>query len=395
MGTRTIGIYGDIADVFVQGVVSGVIQYCTDKGGFRVRDFRMRNMVADLVSTVPPWKGHVDGVIVGIGSANYPTETIADWISSGGAPAVCIGNDWFDPRVPSFGGDHAAAVACAVEHLQKCGCESYLFIGFANSAGSTKRGGLFCNAFAGSGKRVVYHPLQDSLNGSFEDIAILTKDQKLMELLHELPKPIGTFVLNDAYAAGFNVFCRHLQLAVPGAVRILGTGDTSLTRMQDPQLSSVRVPREELGREMMAGLHRILDGAPPPTKPTLVGGAYVVARESTIGVRESVGSIDEVRKYIEEHACAGVTVDELVDIVGVSRRSFEHWFREQVGHTPGDEILRVRLRKAKELLTRSELSMARIAAMVGFTESGAFSRFFRNGTGTSPRDFRKTAAARN
>src|SRR4051812_36712310 len=101
MGTRTIGIYGDIADGFVQGVVAGVIDYCTDKGGFRVRDFRMRTMLEDLEQTVPPWKGHVDGMVVGIGSAGYPPKTIADWIASGGAPAVCIGNDWFNPRVPS------------------------------------------------------------------------------------------------------------------------------------------------------------------------------------------------------------------------------------------------------------------------------------------------------
>ncbi len=395
MGSRTIGIYGDIADVFVQGVVAGVIQYCTDKGGFRVRDFRMRAMVSDLATTVPPWKGHVDGVIVGIGSSPLGVKTIADWVSSGGAPAVCIGNDWFDPRVPSFGGDHAAAAGAAAEHLRQCGCESFLFIGFAPSAGGVRRGGMFCKAASGSGRKAVQHNLAAAPNGAFDDLELMRQDTALIELLNDLPKPIGVFALNDMFAAAFNLLCHDLKLKVPEQVRILGTGDTSLARMQDPPLSSLRVPRETLGQEMMAGLHRIMDGAPPPNQPTLVGGAYVVARESTVGGAAKVGSIDEVRKYIDEHACAGVSVDELVDIVGVSRRSFEHWFREQVGHTPGDEIIRVRVRKAKELLTRSELSMARIAAMVGFTESGAFSRFFRNETGSAPRDFRKKTAARN
>src|SRR6476620_7100523 len=117
MNTRTIGIYGDIADVFVQGVVAGVIDYCTDKGGFRVRDFRMRKLLGDLPHKTPPWKGQVDGVIVAIGTVDGSTPTeIADWISSAGVPAVCMGNDWFDRRVPSFGGDHAAAANAAAEH---------------------------------------------------------------------------------------------------------------------------------------------------------------------------------------------------------------------------------------------------------------------------------------
>lgn len=395
MGTRTIGIYGDIADVFVQGVISGVIQYCTDTGGFRVRDFRMRSMLDLQNAPAPPWKGLVDGIIVGIGSAKVSPKQVADWVASGGAPAVCIGNDWFDPRVPSFGGDHAAAARCAAEHLQKTGCESMMFLGYEKSAGSKIRGDLFCKLAAQTGKEAVHHPTPVLLSGSLEDQEAIRSDTVLMELLGKLRKPIGVFVLNDMFATGFLLLCRQLGLAVPEAVRILGTGDTTLAQMQDPQLSSVRVPRERLGQEMMAGLHRILDGAPPPKAPTLVGGAYVVARESTVGARDKVASIDEVRKFIDEHACAGVSIDQLVDLVGVSRRSFEQWFRQQIGHTPGDEISNVRVRKAKELLTRSELSMARIAAMVGFTESGAFSRFFRNETGESPRDFRKKSAAGN
>ena len=49
--------------------------------------------------------------------------------------------------------------------------------------------------------------------------------------------------------------------------------------------------------------------------------------------------------------------------------------------------------KAKQLLGGSELSMTRIAAMVGFQEAAAFSKFFRAATGVSPRDFRARAGA--
>ena len=42
----------------------------------------------------------------------------------------------------------------------------------------------------------------------------------------------------------------------------------------------------------------------------------------------------------------------------------------------------------KAIDRETKLSVSRIAAMVGFEESAAFSKFFRNQTGKSPRDFR-------
>ena len=87
-----------------------------------------------------------------------------------------------------------------------------------------------------------------------------------------------------------------------------------------------------------------------------------------------------------------MTVDQLVDLACVSRRTFEQWFRKEVGRSPGEEILRVRVERAKRLLTTSELSMSQIARMVGYEQTAGFSKFFRRETGTSPRKFRSRAA---
>ncbi len=393
MSQMTIGIYGDAGDQYTQGVVGGVIQYCTDKGGFRVRDFRMRKMLQDLDNDPPPWRGQVDGIIVGMGLDQYNARQTADWVVSGGVPAILIGHDWFDPRVPAFHVDHAQIAACAVEHLRKCGCESYIFLGFGKSKGSAERGKAFVEAVAAFGGTAVNHPTPVQFLGAFEDLADIRKDEKLTALLRQHRRPIGVFALNDYFAAAVCDLCRELGLSVPEDVRILGSGDTPHSRLRDLQISTVRTPRELLGYEMMLGMQRLLRGEPPPGRPTVVGGAFVIPRVSTVGAPEPVGNIHEVRKYIEDHACVGVTVDQLVEIVGVSRRSFENWFREQVGRSPRDEINRVRLEKAKQLLSRSDLSMARIALMVGFQESAAFSRFFKNETGKSPREFRQRAGA--
>jgi LacI family transcriptional regulator len=391
MRALTIGIYGDAADQMFQRSVAGVLRYCTEAGRFHVRDFRMRDIIEDLDRRPPPWAGHVDGAVVGIGVGRWPARAIADWVVLGGVPAVAVGHDWFDPRVPAFYIDPVAIAECAAEHLLACGCASLLYFGYAKSAGSAARGEAFGKAVGRLGRRAVAHASPTQFGGVFEDEAGVRADAALADLLRSLRRPVGVFALNDFFAAAVGILCRDLHLAVPDDVRILGSDDTFTARSHHPPLSSMHTPREEAGFAAMAALHRVLATSPapaPPAGPTAIGGARVAPRVSTVGAREAVANLDDVRRHIEEHACGGVTVEQLVDLVGVSRRTFETWFRGRVGHSPGQEIQRVRLAKAKELLRGSELSVTRIAAMVGFREAAAFSKFFRNATGLSPRDFR-------
>lgn len=389
MKTRTIGIYGEVADAFYERAVAGVLRYCISTGGLHVRDFRMRAMIEDMDRRPPPWKGRVDAVVVGIGVLDWPARSIADWVVSGGVPAVSVGHDWFDPRVPAFYVDQTFIADQAAQHLVDCDCASFLFYGFAKSTGSSVRGQAFLQALAARKRRGVAHAAQTQYYGAFEDEAKTKTDPRFAELLKMARKPVGVFALNDNFAVAAAMICRDLGLDIPQSVRVLGAEDTLVARSNDPPLSSIRTSREQAGYEAMAALHRMLKGEPGPTSATAVRGATVVPRVSTVGAQDAVGSVDDLRRYIEEHACDGANVEQLVDIVGISRRSFENWFREHFGHSPGHEIQRVRLEKAKELLAGSDLSVTRIASMVGFQEAAAFSRFFRAGTGLSPRQFRE------
>ena len=74
------------------------------------------------------------------------------------------------------------------------------------------------------------------------------------------------------------------------------------------------------------------------------------------------------------------------------RRKLEKQFRAAVGHAPGQEIQRVRLEQAKKMLSQSQLSVSRIASMVGFEEPASFSKFFQKHVAMSPRKFRDSQA---
>lgn len=388
---RSIGVYGPNWEDTFQRCVEGVLRYCDSVGDLSVRDFQSAEMIEDY-SRPPVWRGRVDAMVVSIG-CDCPASELADWLLTAGVPTVSVAADWFDPRVPACIGDSDSMGKLAARHLIKCGCQSFLYLGFARSTGSATRGRGLRDALAAGGRELTVYESPVRLG-----MAIAEKEMrefaepKLLKLLHRLRKPLGVWALNDNYASALSMVCEEQGLAVPETVKILGVGDARIARLRRPTLSSIRSPSDEVGYQAARTLHAMLDKRPGVRKVTLVRATELAPRESTLATPQGVGDLNEVRDYINRHACNGVSVDQLVDIVGVSRRKFEQWFSEQVGHSPGQEIQRVRLERAKHLLQSSKLSASQIAQMVGFQETAAFSKFFRSAAGMTPTEFRQSAA---
>ena len=65
------------------------------------------------------------------------------------------------------------------------------------------------------------------------------------------------------------------------------------------------------------------------------------------------------------------------------------FFKEHTGLAPNQYLLEVRIRKARELLTNTTLTVTAIAEETGFKSSFYFSRFFKKRAGLSPRQYRE------
>jgi AraC-like DNA-binding protein len=64
-------------------------------------------------------------------------------------------------------------------------------------------------------------------------------------------------------------------------------------------------------------------------------------------------------------------------------------FRQTFGETPHEFLTRLRIDKAKDLLTVSSRPVTEICFDVGFSSLGSFSTLFRRETGMSPAEFRR------
>lgn len=106
-------------------------------------------------------------------------------------------------------------------------------------------------------------------------------------------------------------------------------------------------------------------------------------------LNKSLLRIVEAISHIESHYVEPITLDELTEISGMSRRNFLRTFETTMGCPPITYLIRLRVRRACELLRHHELSITEIAMTVGFNDSNYFSRQFRGVTGTSPREYRR------
>lgn len=104
---------------------------------------------------------------------------------------------------------------------------------------------------------------------------------------------------------------------------------------------------------------------------------------------KSLLRVAEAIAHIERHFADPITLDELIDISGMSRRNFIRSFEATMGLPPITYLIRQRVRKAGKMLQQTDHSISQIALAVGFSDSNYFSRQFKLQTGQSPRDFRK------
>ncbi|MGD1066577.1 MAG: AraC family transcriptional regulator [Vulcanimicrobiaceae bacterium] len=106
-------------------------------------------------------------------------------------------------------------------------------------------------------------------------------------------------------------------------------------------------------------------------------------------------ALRRVVDYLHDHLEGGVTLDALAAQAGFSRFAFAHAFRRTVGSSPLTYFDRLRMERARSLLTRGTHTIAAIAATLGFADHSHFSRRFHRVVGCSPTTFVRRNAPRD
>ncbi|WP_158792043.1 AraC family transcriptional regulator [Granulicella sp. L60] len=99
--------------------------------------------------------------------------------------------------------------------------------------------------------------------------------------------------------------------------------------------------------------------------------------------------LNHVLAYIEENLESELRLEELAQLNSLSRFHFARSFRESLGETPYQYILRKRMQRAKRLLLSPNSTAAEVAKKTGFSDASQFIRMFRKATGVTPRAWQR------
>jgi transcriptional regulator GlxA family with amidase domain len=102
-------------------------------------------------------------------------------------------------------------------------------------------------------------------------------------------------------------------------------------------------------------------------------------------------SIRELQIWIAEHLEAKLSVDDLADRMAMSVRNFERVFTREVGTTPSQYVLQMRVEAARRHLERTEKGLKQVASAAGFGSADVMRRAFVRLLGITPRRYRALA----
>jgi LacI family transcriptional regulator len=196
---------------------------------------------------------------------------------------------------------------------------------------------------------------------------------------------------------GMDDFCGHKLihhavargLRVPQDVAVLGVNNASwLTELAVVPMSSIEMNKKEIGYQAAKMLDAMLAGSRDQTTHWIppVG---VAVRQSTDVLVSGDPIISKALSYIRDHCHEGISVEDVVNELHVSRRTLEVHLKRMTGQTPQMAIFRAQINRAKKMLVETNDKIWSIALECGFDAVPRFYIVFKRETGMTPSQYRQ------
>jgi LacI family transcriptional regulator len=370
-----VALLFEATNSYARSLLIGIGDYIRSHGPWNVH-------YAEFAGNEPPprwlstWDG--DGIIV-----RGENRRLAHAVARQKLPVVDLTPSRLVPHAPWVKSDDAAIARLAAQHFLERGFRQFAFCGDPRFSWSHRRGEQFSLLVRGAG-----HPCADfsagkNLPSGEAEIAAIG------EWLARLPRPVAVFACYDNRGRQVLEACRRRGFAVPEEVAVLGVDDDDvLCALSPPPLSSITLNPRRTGWEAAALLSLMMRGEKLAASAHLIPPVGVATRQSTDVLAVADPKIASALRYIREHACEGIGVEDVLRHSPMARRALETRFRKLLDRTPHQEILRVQLNRAKELLAGTELPIWDIAERTGF-EPEYLSVAFKQGAGLAPSEYRK------
>ncbi|HZE95508.1 MAG TPA: DNA-binding transcriptional regulator [Planctomycetota bacterium] len=353
-----------------RGVLRGIARYLREHGPWSIF-LEQRELGAALPKWIREWDG--DGII---------TRSDDPRIVRSGLPTVGLYDRAEDRlRLPMILNDNLAVGRMGARHLADRGFRHLAYYGVRRERWSELRLAGAADVARAAAATFAKHPS----GGEWE-----ASQERLTRWIAALPRPLGLVAANDLHGLRALDACRRASLVVPEEVAVVGADDDAeVCELSDPPLSSVTFNPERVGYEAAALLERLMGGRTAPSTPLLVPPLGGSTRQSTDILAIDDADVAKAIHHIRRHATEGITVEDVLREVPLTRRALEHRFRRRLGRTPKEEIQRLRFEQARSLLASTDLPVARISDRLGFHQPAYLSAAFQREEGMSPSAYRR------
>ena len=334
---------------------------------------------------VIPWGWEGDGILAWLGAG----DDLAEFVLHARKPTVDFSSRRSHLPFPRVLEDHAHAAQLVAEHFLSRGLVNFACYSDVDNWSYNERAQGFIEALKRTGHSCAWLKWHEAREYRADRDQWRRKRKWLSVQLKAAPKPLAVFAANDEHALDVLESCETAGIAVPDEVAIVGAENYLLApdAMQTP-ISSVDTNLETLGYRGAALLEQLMRGKPAPRQPMRVPAAGIVTRQSSdlLAVRHK-GVANSLR-FIWEHCHQPISVKDLVGVAAMSRRGLHKAFLENLGRTPGQELQRVRIERAKRSLAESTHKIEVLASMCGYQSANSFCVAFKQATGMSPKQYR-------
>ncbi len=379
---RQVALIVETSSVYGRDLLSGVVRFMRMHDDWAVF-LEQRDLWKQPPSWLTEWCG--DGII-----SRATTPKLLDAVARTGVPLVEVTDRRGDSDLPQVRSDDAAIGRMGAEHLLGRGFERFGFCGFKGEAWSKRREEAFIhsvNANSSTSCLRFNSPWHGPAARDWE-----AEQESITTWLQEFEPPFAIMACNDIRGQHVIEACSKLGLAVPEQAAVVGVdNDELLCRMCSPPLSSIIPNAELVGFRAAELLNQLMIGDKTETSIQQIQPIGVSTRQSTDVVAIEDRSVASALQYIREHACRGISVQEVVQNNPVSRSTLERQVRKHLGRTPQEEIRHVQIKRVRELLLTTDLSAERIAGLCGFEHPEYLHVVFKRLTGSTIGEFRRQA----
>lgn len=360
-------------------LLHGVRQYVAEHGPWSLL-VESRSLETPPPPWLPAWQG--SGILTRSGS-----QSMADAVARAKLPTVELRSTRLKHRFPFVGVDNRSLGKLVAEHFLCRGFRNFAVYQLGAEEYFQQRCENFVQTVADHGFAASrYHPR----NRREQPTEWEQAQQELTDWVNQLPKPVGIMACTDQLGFWLLDACRRCGAIVPEEVAVVGVeNDASLCSMASTPLSSVELNGTAIGYRAAELLDRLMRGGEPPQQPILIEPLGIVTRQSSDIVAIDDPELAAALLYMRENACDGVAVADVLRAVAISRSSLERGLRKLLGRSPNQELLRLKLNRAEELLTHTDLTLTAIAERCGFRRTQHLAETFREIYGTPPGQYRR------